>query len=92
MRIAASRRHLNKTWFNSTPEVDSFREALGWYHEKRDPARTIGLGPEHDWSSHGADAGGLMWICYEEPSTNKRVKKDSTPRRGHRRGGGWETR
>jgi phage terminase large subunit len=25
------------------------------------------LGPEHDWSSHAADAFGLMAICYEGP-------------------------
>ena len=42
-------------------------DALGWYHEKHDEARNIGLGPEHDWSSHGADAFGLMCIAYEEP-------------------------
>jgi hypothetical protein len=29
--------------------------------------RNIGLGPEHDWSSHAADALGLMAICYEAP-------------------------
>lgn len=38
------------------------RDALGWYHEKRDEVRGIGLGPEHDFSSHGADAFGLMAI------------------------------
>ena len=38
------------------------REALGFYHEKRDEARMMGLGPEHDWSSHGADAFGLMAV------------------------------
>lgn len=44
-------------WFNAetcSPGID----ALGWYHEKHDQARNIGLGPEHDWSSHGADAFG----------------------------------
>src|SRR4029078_1368736 len=30
--------------------------------------RDVGLGPEHDWSSHAADAFGLMAIAYEEPS------------------------
>ena len=29
---------------------------------------TVGLGPQHDWSSHSADAFGLMCIAYEEPS------------------------
>jgi phage terminase large subunit len=38
------------------------RDALGWYHEKRDEHRGIGLGPEHDFASHGADAFGLMAV------------------------------
>ena len=42
--------------------------ALGWYHEKKDEARNIGLGPDHDWASHSADAFGLGCIAYEEPS------------------------
>jgi len=40
-------------------------EALGWYHEKRDEVRNIGLGPEHDWSSHGADSFGLLCVVFE---------------------------
>ena len=47
------------------------REALGFYHEKRDEVRGVGLGPEHDWSSHGADSFGLMCVCYEEPYESK---------------------
>jgi phage terminase large subunit len=35
-------------------------EALAAYHEKKDDKRGIGLGPEHDWSSHSADAFGLI--------------------------------
>lgn len=42
-------------------------DALGWYHEKFDEARNIGLGPEHDWASHGADAFGLMCVAYVPP-------------------------
>lgn len=42
--------------------------ALGWYHEKRDDNRNIGLGPDHDWSSHSADAFGLGCVAYEEPT------------------------
>lgn len=42
--------------------------ALGWYHEKRDENRNVGLGPDHDWSSHSADAFGLGCVAYEEPS------------------------
>lgn len=40
-------------------------EAIGWYHEKKDATRDIGLGPEHDWSSHGSDSFGLMAIVFE---------------------------
>jgi phage terminase large subunit len=43
------------------------RAALGWYHEKRDQERGIGLGPNHDWSSHGSDAFGLAMVAWEEP-------------------------
>ncbi len=42
-------------------------DALGYYHEKKDEQRDVGLGPSHDWSSHAADAFGLMAISYEDP-------------------------
>lgn len=67
MRIEAVRRILPKCWFNEST-TEPGRDALGFYHERKDEARSIGLGPDHDWSSHGADAFGLMAICYEEPS------------------------
>ena len=35
--------------------------------ERQVEKRSIGLGPEHDWSSHAADAFGYMAIAYEEP-------------------------
>lgn len=41
-------------------------EALGWYHEKWDDERDIGLGPDHDWASHGSDAAGLMAVVAED--------------------------
>ena len=43
------------------------RDALGYYHERRDETRNVGLGPQHDWSSNAADAFGYMAISYEEP-------------------------
>jgi len=49
-------------------------KALGWYHEKRDDQRLIGLGPNHDWSSHSADAFGTGCVAYEEP--RKAVQMD----------------
>lgn len=65
-RVEAARRLFPSVWFNEET-THGGRRALGWYHEKRHEKRGIGLGPEHDWSSHGADAFGLMCIAYEEP-------------------------
>jgi phage terminase large subunit len=66
MRIEAARRVFPCCWFNESTTCAGL-EALGFYHEKRDPQRNVGLGPDHDWSSHCADAWGLMAVCYEEP-------------------------
>lgn len=60
-RVEELRRLFPSIWFNKDT-TEAGREALGWYHEKIDENRNIGLGPEHDWSSHGADAMGLMAI------------------------------
>jgi phage terminase large subunit len=65
-RIEAGRRLFPSMWFNEAT-TEGGRDALGWYHEKKDDARGIGLGPEHDWASHGADAFGLMCVVYEAP-------------------------
>lgn len=69
MRIEAVRRIFPKVWFNEAT-TEAGRDALGYYHEKKDEARNVGLGPEHDWSSHAADAFGLMAICYREPTND----------------------
>lgn len=66
MRVEAARRLFPAIWFNADT-TEGGRDALGWYHEKKDDERGIGLGPEHDWSSHSADAFGLMCVAYEEP-------------------------
>ena len=63
MRIEAVRRMMPQAWFNEAT-TEPGRDALGWYHEKRDEARGIGLGPDHDWASHGADAFGLLAVDY----------------------------
>lgn len=65
-RIEAARRIFPRIWFDDV-RTKPGREALGAYHEKKDDVRNIGLGPEHDWASHGADAFGLMCVAYEEP-------------------------
>jgi phage terminase large subunit len=60
-RIETLRRLFPQVWFNEAT-TEPGRDALGWYHEKKDEARGIGLGPDHDWSSHAADAFGLMAV------------------------------
>jgi phage terminase large subunit len=55
MRIEAVRRLFPKGKFKEST-TEAGRDALGYYHERKDEQRDIGLGPEHDWSSHSADA------------------------------------
>lgn len=78
MRIEAGRRVFTSVWFDEQT-TEAGREALGWYHEKRsEDDRNIGLGPDHDWSSHGADSFGLMCVAYEDPSRaskHSRIKR-----------------
>jgi phage terminase large subunit len=69
MRIESGRRMFPRIWFNEAT-TEGGRDALGWYHEKKDETRNMGLGPEHDWASHGADAFGLACVIYEEPKLN----------------------
>lgn len=74
-RVEAARRLFPSMTFDES-KCDGGLQALGWYHEKRDEARNIGLGPDHDWSSHAADAFGLMAIAYKPPETveTKKIK------------------
>jgi phage terminase large subunit len=69
-RIDEARRLFPQMWFNEGP-TQPLREALGWYHEKRDETRNIGLGPEHDWASHGSDAFGLMAVAHQPPRVQR---------------------
>ena len=71
-RIEAGRRLMPSIWFDADT-TGGGRDALGWYHEQRDAVRGIGLGPAHDWASHGADAFGLMCVAYEEPIAKRRI-------------------
>lgn len=69
-RIQALRRVFPSMWFNDADivlgdddtgnTVAAGLEALGWYHEKWDEERDVGLGPEHDWASHGCLVAGTM--------------------------------
>lgn len=51
-------------------------ETLRFYHEKWDDKRNIGLGPEHDWSSHCADAAGLVAVFRQRQTLNTGPKRD----------------
>ena len=74
MRVEAGRRMFPSIWFNAET-TEAGRDALGWYHEKRsNDDRNIGLGPEHDWSSHAADAFGLMCVTYDEPEPEREYR------------------
>lgn len=94
-RVNAARRIFPSVWINEEEkkersEEDKFEpttadgiEALGWYHEKWDEERDIGLGPKHDWASHGSDAFGLMAIVAEDAMRSGGAMKrgNDAPRR-----------
>lgn len=73
-RVEAARRLFPSMWFNE-PTTEAGIDAIGWYHEKRDDERNIGLGPNHDWASHGADAFGLVAVAYEIPQGKSKEPK-----------------
>ena len=77
-RIEALRNNFNAFWFDDQ-KTDAGLAALGWYHEKWDENRNIGLGPEHDWSSHSADAAGLEAIVYEKEMRSTGKAKIAPP-------------
>jgi phage terminase large subunit len=85
MRIEAARRWFGSCWFDAD-KTQGGVEALGWYHEKKDEVRNIGLGAEHDWSSHGADAFGLMCVVVESLFETPRRKASGG---GYGNAGSW---
>lgn len=64
-RIQAARKIFPIVWMHDGENTESGLEALAWYHEKWDDERNTGLGPDHDWASHGSDAFGMMAIVAE---------------------------
>jgi len=80
MRIEAARRVFPRCWFNETT-TEAGRDALGYYHERRDPNRNVGLGPEHDWSSNCCDSFGYMAISYP-PVKSAAIRRPSPLRIG----------
>jgi phage terminase large subunit len=79
-RVEAARRLFPRIWFDDV-KCKGGLDALGWYHERKDDKRGIGLGPEHDWSSHAADAFGLMCVAYEEPRAAAKLDLSALKRR-----------
>ena len=71
-RVEEVRRLFPSIWIDKNKCAGGI-DALGWYHEKKDEVRNIGLGPEHDWASHGADAFGLMCVAYQPPKAHKKL-------------------
>lgn len=76
-RVEAVRRLFPSIWIDEA-RCSPGLEALAAYHERKDEAREIGLGPEHDWASHGADAFGLMCVAYEQPREERRKRRPRT--------------
>lgn len=77
-RVEATRRVLPNCRF-VRDKTESGRLALGFYHEKRDDNRDIGLGPDHDWSSHDADAFGLMALKFDDLATHQKATPMNFP-------------
>lgn len=85
-RVETARRLFPQIWFDGEKCAGGL-DALGWYHEKRDEDRGIGLGPDHDWSSHAADAFGLMCIDYNAPVVQE--QRERYQRRKSTRSSAW---
>lgn len=77
-RIECARRLFPRMWFDAE-RCEGGLEAIGFYHEKRDDKRNIGLGPEHDWSSHGADAFGLTAVVWRPPTMLRKEMFEVAP-------------
>lgn len=82
LRVERMRELFLKLWFDEVKCAGGLK-AIAAYHEKKDPNRNIGLGPDHDDNSHSADAFGLSGIAYEEPAA---TPTESTERY---QAGGW---
>ena len=79
-RVEKARELVPRMWFDEK-RTEAGRKALGWYHPKIDEKRQIDLGPDHDWSSHSADAFGGGCVAYEEPRASQKLDL-STQARG----------
>ncbi len=88
IRVTASQRIFHQVWFDEEATAEG-RESLAAYHEKRNEDRDIGLGPEHDWSSHDADSFGLMCCDYSESMGESNAPRDKYARSARKRKSAW---
>jgi phage terminase large subunit len=89
--IETARRIFNRVHFKEET-TEAGRESLGWYHEKRSSdERDVGLGPNHDWSSHDADAFGLLAIVYDEPPGRPPERRRYCGSQSRSGGGSWQS-
>jgi phage terminase large subunit len=70
-RVEAARRLFGQMAFDETRCAKGLK-AIGWYHEKKNEGG-YGVGPDHDWSSHSADAFGLAAIDYRQPTATVKI-------------------
>jgi phage terminase large subunit len=73
-RIEGVRRIFPRVYMDEK-KCEAGLDALGWYHENKDEARGVGLGPKHDWSSHAADAFGEMALESERLTKHRENRK-----------------
>lgn len=70
-RVEAARNLFGQMWFDEDRCAKGLK-AIGWYHEKKNDGG-YGVGPDHDWSSHGADAFGLVAVDYNPPRASVKL-------------------
>lgn len=88
-RVRAAQVHFHRIRFNEET-TNAGRLALAAYHEKRsEDQRNVGLGPDHDWASHSADAFGLMCVDYSERKGRLPKARDKYADKKKRSGSAW---
>ena len=75
IRVRAAQMHFPKIWFNEDTTKNG-RRILAAYHEKWDENLKRGLGPNHNWASHSADAFGLMACDYADTKAEQPKVRD----------------
>jgi hypothetical protein len=79
--------------FRTTAALRSPRPPRGRLvsRKKSNDDRNIGLGPNHDWSSHAADGFGLMCIHYDQPEGASQPRERYRSRKSASSGGSWQS-